>query len=228
MALVILIPLVSDLLLAHRRQTKQASKGSATDLIGMPGLYRALMTFGIIIMVGAIVFYVIGLVTINVSMAGQQAFTALTNTLTNLASILGTALASVIAFYFGSRGAEKAMEKALAREGGSSTDTIPPEITDVSPASGVTGVQVNSAIVASFSKPIRSSTITPNTFTIKDNQGNRVTGIIIISEDKKIVTFTPEPSLKGNTDYTVTIAKGVTDLAGNTMKSDKVWTFHTA
>ena len=65
------------------------------------------MTFGIIIMVGAIIFYVIGLVTINISMAGPQALAALTNTLTNLASILGTALASVIAFYFGTRATER-------------------------------------------------------------------------------------------------------------------------
>jgi hypothetical protein len=117
MGLVILIPLVADLLLAYRRQSKHAGKGSATNLVGMPGLYRALMTFGILIMVGAIVFYVIGLVTINMSTAGQQAFTALINTLTNLASILGTALATVIAFYFGTRATEKAVEKTLSRAG---------------------------------------------------------------------------------------------------------------
>jgi Bacterial Ig-like domain len=228
MGLVILIPLVADLLLAYRRQSKQAGKGSATDLVGMPGLYRALMTFGILIMVGAIVFYVIGLVTINISMAGQQAFTALTNTLTNLASILGTALATVIAFYFGTRATEKAVEKTLSRAGTPTGDTIPPEVTNTIPPSGATGVQVNSPITATFSEPIRSSTITPNTFVIKDSQGNRTTGIITISEDKKVVIFTPEPSLKdNNTEYTVTITKAVTDIAGNTMTSDKVWTFQT-
>jgi hypothetical protein len=79
----------------------------------MPGLYRALMTFGVIIIVGTVVFYVIGLVIANTSVAGSQAFTSLLNILQNLAAILGTALASVIAFYFGTRATEKAGEKSL-------------------------------------------------------------------------------------------------------------------
>jgi hypothetical protein len=109
--LVILIPLVSDLVLAQRRQFKQVGQGLVGTPIEMPGLYRALMTFGVIIIVGTVVFYVIGLVIANTSVAGSQAFTSLLNILQNLAAILGTALASVIAFYFGTRATEKAGEK---------------------------------------------------------------------------------------------------------------------
>jgi hypothetical protein len=201
MAAGMLIPLVTDLLLAHRRHKKDSSTGPAST----SGLYRAIMTFGIIWIVGTVVLYVIflnfAIIIANISSAGQQIL-ALTNALSNLSSILGTALASVIAFYFGTRASERG-EKASERQGGPSTDTIPPEVTNTSPTSGSTGVQVNSPIIATFSEPIRSSTITPNTFYIKDHQGNRATGIITISEDKKIVTFTPEPSLKGNnTEYT--------------------------
>jgi hypothetical protein len=117
-ALVILIPLVSDMVLAHRRRSKHLDQGLASAPTGMPGLYRALMTFGIIIIVGTLVFYVIGLVIANSSIAGPQAFTGLLNILQNLAAILGTALASVIAFYFGTRATERSGEKSVP-------DTIP-------------------------------------------------------------------------------------------------------
>jgi hypothetical protein len=42
---------------------------------------------------------------------------ALLNILQNLAAILGIALATVIAFYFGMRGSERITERALAERG---------------------------------------------------------------------------------------------------------------
>jgi hypothetical protein len=78
------------------------------------------MTFGVIFIVGTIVVYLIALIAFNITVQSPTV-NALINILQNLGAILGTALASVIAFYFGVRGAESATEKMLAareREGG--------------------------------------------------------------------------------------------------------------
>jgi Bacterial Ig-like domain len=224
--LVIAIPVGIDLILAHIRRQRETAQGTASALVGMPGLYRALMTFGVILIVGTLVFYAIGLVIANISMIGPPGVQALIDVLRNLASILGTALASVIAFYFGTRGAEKAAEKAMAKEGIVSVDSVPPEVISMSPANGSSGVQINSPIITTFSEPIRPSTITANSFTVKyDNI--TLPGIITVSEDKRTITFTPLPSLQSNKQHTVTVTTGVMDLADNGMKSDKIWSFHT-
>jgi hypothetical protein len=224
--LVIAIPVGVDLILAHIRRQRETAQGIASAPVGMPGLYRALMTFGVILIVGTLVFYAIGLVIANINMIGPPGVQALIDVLRNLASILGTALASVIAFYFGTRGAEKAAEKAMAREGTISADSIPPEVKSMSPADRSSGVQINSPIIATFSEPIRSSTITANSFTVKYNDTS-LPGIITVSEDKSTITFTPLPSLQSNKQHTITLTTGITDLAGNAMKSDKIWSFHT-
>jgi hypothetical protein len=69
-------------------------------------LYRALMTFGVIIVVGIIVVYLIALINFNIVTANENV-NALIDVLKNLSTILGTALAAIVAFYFGSRGAQR-------------------------------------------------------------------------------------------------------------------------
>jgi hypothetical protein len=224
--LVIAIPLSIDLILAHIRRQRDTAQGTTSAPVGMPGLYRALMTFGVILIVGTLVFYAIGLVIANISMIGPPGVQALIDVLRNLASILGTALASVIAFYFGTRASEKPAEKAMAKEGIVSVDSVPPEVISMSPANGSSGIQINSPIITTFSKPIRPSTITADSFTVKYDDST-LPGIITVSEDKRTITFTPLPSLQSNKQHTVTVTTGVMDLAGNGMKSDKIWSFHT-
>ena len=224
--LVIAIPLSIDLILAHIRRQRDTAQGTASAPVGMPGLYRALMTFGVILIVGTLVFYAIGLVIANISMIGQPGVQALIDVLRNLASILGTALASVIAFYFGSRASEKAAEKATSKEALVSVGSVPPDVISMSPANGSSGVQINSPIIATFSEPIRPSTITAGSFTVKYDDST-LPGIITVSEDKRTITFTPLPSLQSNKQHTVTVTTGVMNLSGNGMKSDKIWSFHT-
>jgi Bacterial Ig-like domain len=226
MGSVIAIPLSIDLILAHIRRQRETAQGIVSAPVGMPGLYRALMTFGVILIVGTLVFYAIGLVIANISMIGPLGVQALIDVLRNLASILGTALASVIAFYFGTRASEKAAEKATAKEALVSADSVPPEVIGMSPANGSSGVQINSPIIATFSEPIRPSTITADSFTVKYDDST-LPGIITVSENKRTITFTPVPSLQSNKQHTVTVTTGVMDLAGNAMKSNKIWSFHT-
>src|SRR5215831_13334160 len=103
------IPVIVDLWLAHRRNKMSSIQGIIRGPKGMPGLYRALMTFGIIILVGVVIIYVLALVAFNTTIQ-SPATQALIEVLRNLSTILGTALATIIAFYFGIRGSEGAIE----------------------------------------------------------------------------------------------------------------------
>ena len=89
--LVIAAPVIIDLFMAHYRNTNRKSD-----------LYRALMTFGVLIVVGIVVVYLIALIAFNIFTENENV-DALIDVLKNLSTILGTALAAIIAFYFGVR-----------------------------------------------------------------------------------------------------------------------------
>ena len=69
------------------------------------------MTFGVILLVGAILFFILMLITLNVGTVMSPIVQTLADVFKNLATILGTALATIIAFYFGMRGLEVRYEK---------------------------------------------------------------------------------------------------------------------
>jgi hypothetical protein len=96
---VIAVPLIIDMV---RRRLSGEEK---TDF------YRALMTFGVIIVVGLVVIYLIALINVNISTANVNV-AALIDVLKNLSTILGTALAAIVAFYFGTRIAQRPGEGA--------------------------------------------------------------------------------------------------------------------
>jgi hypothetical protein len=74
------------------------------------------MAFGLIAVVSIVVVYLVALVSFYIAVQSPAA-NALINVLQNLAAILGTALATVVAFYFGIRGVESAMERAREERG---------------------------------------------------------------------------------------------------------------
>ena len=111
--LLIIIPLVLDIILAYWRKPIHSSTNEQNIRpLGLPGLYRSLMAFGIIVLLGTVIFYLLTLITLNMNNPSTPAFASLVDLLRNLGIILGTALATIIAFYFGIRGTESAVEKA--------------------------------------------------------------------------------------------------------------------
>jgi hypothetical protein len=214
--IIISVPVVVDLVYAHRKGRR-----------GIPGLYRALMTFGVIFIVGTIVVYLIALIAFNITIQSATV-NALINILQNLGAILGTALASIIAFYFGIRGAESATEKSLSaareREGGGRK---PLEIISVSPIDGSEGEEITTAITATFSAPIRSSSITPDNFRVEeDRTGTRIDGNIKLKDDNTTIEFKNQKPFNHDMKYRITI-RGVTDLEGIVMTAEKKWYFKT-
>jgi hypothetical protein len=97
-------------------------------------------------------------------------------------------------------------------------DTTAPTVIGTSP---VLAVAVDSSISVTFSKAMDPSTITTSTFTVTSVSG-------AVTYAGTTASFKPSSNLAADTTYTATIAAGVTDLAGNALKNNFVWSFTTA
>jgi len=124
----------------------------------------------------------------------------------------GVALASNYAWQFSTSGV---------------ADTTPPTVAPVSPLNGATNVATNSPVKALFNETMDPLTITTSTFTLSSAAG-LVAGTVALGPLNKNATFKPNANLTANTLYTATITTASTDLAGNALVANEVWTFTTA
>jgi Bacterial Ig-like domain len=160
------------------------------------------------------------LITLNINNPTNPVLQSLVDVLKNLSTILGRALATIIAFHFGMRGAESAAEKARTRE--HLTDNTPPTVVGTTPADGEEGVAVSSPVTATFDEPILNSSMNKNTFTIKkDGTAMKLDGTITISSDCKTTIFDPTNDFDSATKYIATISTEAKDLAGNALHLPK-------
>jgi LmbE family N-acetylglucosaminyl deacetylase len=110
----------------------------------------------------------------------------------------------------------------------SGTDTTPPTVQSVTPASGATNVSVGTNVNATFSEAIASSSVTTSSFVLRDENGNAVAASV--SASGSAATLTPNASLRPSTTYTATLlsgSSGIKDLAGNALASNFTWSFTT-
>jgi hypothetical protein len=105
---------------------------------------------------------------------------------------------------------------------GAAPDTTRPTVISTDPANGDTGVAINTKIAATFSEPMDPLTITNTIFTVAG-----VPGTVFYDPITRVATFTPGSTLASNTTYTATITTAASDLAGNTLAVDYVWSFTT-
>jgi hypothetical protein len=103
-----------------------------------------------------------------------------------------------------------------------------PTVISTSPANGATAVPINQALTAAFSEAMNAATLNATTFTLKTAGGVAVTGVVTYTAAGSVATFTPATALTASTVYTATITTGATDLAGNALAANYVWTFTTA
>lgn len=107
---------------------------------------------------------------------------------------------------------------------GATPDVTRPVVTATIPTNTATNVPLNTKLSATFSEAIDPATISNSSF--KLNQGSTsITGTVTYTG--MIATFAPSGNLTPNTVYTATITQAVTDLAGNAMLADYVWSFTT-
>jgi hypothetical protein len=110
---------------------------------------------------------------------------------------------------------------------GGAADTTPPTVTHV-PAADATGVATSSNIVLTFSEAMALSTLSYENIVVTRANGSQVAGTLSVNAARTIVTFTPDAALTAANQHTVTITRGVKDLAGNEMAEAKQFRFTTA
>jgi len=106
-------------------------------------------------------------------------------------------------------------------------DITAPTVTSRSPDNNATGVAVGTAVTGTFNEAIDPATLTAASFFLNDGVDN-VTGVVTLNPADTIATFTPSAPLADNTTYTATLTTAITDVAGNALAADHVWTFTTA
>ena len=112
------------------------------------------------------------------------------------------------------------------------SDTTPPTVASVSPASGATGVPTSSAVRATFSEAMNAATITTGAFTlVAQGTTTPVSATVTYDATSFAATLTPSTALQVGKVYTATVkggASGVKDASNNALAADKVWTFTTS
>jgi hypothetical protein len=115
--LILLLPFTIDIIASHRTYRKLVTSGSQTAastkaLQGVQGLARATMAFAIIAVIGFALAYIL----VERPFADNRTITS------NIVVALTTTLASITAFYFGSRLAAQAHQDATKAAAGGAGD----------------------------------------------------------------------------------------------------------
>ena len=226
--LALIIPMIFDMYLAYRRKPGNIEESGEKRVRGMPGLYRTLMAFGIMLLVGTVIFYLLALITLNLNNLENTVLESLIAILRDLGIILGTGLATIIAFYFGQRGSESSVEKAASMVTSNlGRDRERPKVSSTIPIDGAENVSRDSLVQATFSEPMNSATVNQNTFVVRKENESAIPGKVSLSPDAKTVSFDPDPNFDSKTKYHASVSTAVQDLAGNTLAEPKSWSFTT-
>lgn len=102
-------------------------------------------------------------------------------------------------------------------------DLTPPEIVETQPAENAAAVPVGTSIRVLFSESINPATVNSQTFFIEGG----VAGSWSYDEPSRTARLAPLLPLAFSTTYSVTVTRGVQDLAGNPLASDRRWSFIT-
>jgi hypothetical protein len=108
---------------------------------------------------------------------------------------------------------------------GAVPDITKPTVTLTDPLNNATGVSFNKKIAVTYSEGMDQTTINTSTFTLKKGSTS-ITGVVTYVANK--ATFAPSTNLEANTTYTLTVTTGSSDMAGNSLAINNIFTFTTA
>ncbi|MEE9442698.1 MAG: Ig-like domain-containing protein [candidate division Zixibacteria bacterium] len=100
-------------------------------------------------------------------------------------------------------------------------DTTPPTIISTSPANNATNVPIDAEIHVIFSEAIDTSTISFSTINISP----AINGTF--GQNGDTITLTPAVQLSYSTQYSIAITTAVSDISGNKLVSNYIWSFQT-
>jgi hypothetical protein len=120
-------------------------------------------------------------------------------------------------------------------------DTLPPRVEWTMPVSGTPDVPVQATpaytdslgpvyppfIMAGFSEAISSTSVTTQTVQWRDGAGRIVPGSVTYDGTLRQMVVAARQPLRVGTLYTVTLTRGVLDLAGNPLAASYSWSFRT-
>ncbi len=109
-------------------------------------------------------------------------------------------------------------------------DTTPPAVTGVNPINGATGVATSTTITATFSEPMDPTSISTNTFELRDGSNTLVPATVTYNSGSGTAMLTPSSTLAYGLTYTATVkggASSVRDVAGNALAADFTWSLTT-
>ena len=108
-------------------------------------------------------------------------------------------------------------------------DATPPQVTGVSPATGVDDANADGVVLLQFDEPVDFDSL-PSRFSLEKVEGSVRTGVagqlVALGERDKVV-FTPNTRLDFGTDYELTIDAGLLDRFGNATSAPFVTNFST-
>ncbi|MEP6508269.1 MAG: Ig-like domain-containing protein [Gemmatimonadales bacterium] len=103
----------------------------------------------------------------------------------------------------------------------------PPGVVRTNPSKGRTDVALNVQITVVFTEPIDESTLTEKSLMLKQS-GVAVKGILTLSVDGLIATFTPQRQLLPDRTYELEVTREIRDLDGEQLDAADVETFTTS
>jgi hypothetical protein len=107
-------------------------------------------------------------------------------------------------------------------------DNIAPVVTSCEPSDGATGVDLDVSLQLTFSEAMDPATVTAENFSLLNNDlAEAVGGALEYDAASHRATFQPASQLAGDSAYTATLSSAASDLAGNALASDFVWSFKT-
>jgi len=104
-------------------------------------------------------------------------------------------------------------------------DNDVPHVLGTSPTDGATGVPTNGVVVLQFNEPLNTIS-TQNSIQLFAG-ATPVAGSIALSDSNRRITFTPAAPLAAATNYTVTIAPTIADLADRLIDNPNTFGFQT-
>jgi RHS repeat-associated protein len=106
-------------------------------------------------------------------------------------------------------------------------DTVPPEVVELVPADGTTGVAPDTLLLVLFSEPVRHSTLAAaDGLTLSRAGGPAVVGTRTVSG--QAVAFAPGAALAEGEDYVFRAGAAITDVAGNPLAAPAEAAFRVA
>lgn len=108
------------------------------------------------------------------------------------------------------------------------TDTTPPTVSNVTPAHNASDAPATISLSATFSEAMNASTITNNSFDLKDGGGQSVPFATSYDASSYTASLKPNSELTAGSTYTASVKTTVKDGAGNTLSAAYNWSFTVA